>query len=140
MIIVDTSVWSLAFRRRGSPAPIPSIVTFLYRLIENDEPIGVPGIVLQELLAGVKDDAQAKRLEGLMRGFALLLADRDQHLLAARISTACRKAGVAAATVDCLIAAQSIATDSALLTVDEDFSRISRHCALRLLSPPSATR
>jgi predicted nucleic acid-binding protein len=139
VIIVDTSVWSLAFRRRELRAPLPSVVTFLHQLIENDDPIGVPGMVLQELLAGVRDDAQARRLEGLMAGFALLLADRDQHMLAARIATACRKAGVAAATVDCLIAAQSITTHSVLLTVDEGFGRMSRHCELRLLSLPDSS-
>ena len=140
MIVVDTSVWSLAFRRREQRAHLPSVVSFLHQLIESDEPIGIPGIVLQELLGGVRDDAQARRLEGLMAGFALLLADREQHLLAAQISTSCRRAGAAAATVDCLIAAQCITTHSALLTVDDDFGRISRHCDLRLLPLPASSQ
>jgi len=90
------------------------------------------GIVLQELLSGVRRPAERERLKALLDPFPMLLADRDAHLLAARISRACRAKGVAAATVDCLIAAQTIASGASLLTADQDFVRIAVHSALRL--------
>ncbi len=53
MIFVDTSVWSLAFRRKQDQADIP-VINQLKALIEKDELLAVPGIVLPELLTGLK--------------------------------------------------------------------------------------
>ncbi|MGZ8428368.1 MAG: type II toxin-antitoxin system VapC family toxin [Nitrospira sp.] len=136
MIVVDTSVWSLAFRRRARPSDEPKVVSLLRRMIKDDQPLAVPGIVFQELLTGVRDVTQTKKLQRLLDGFPLLLATKDHHVEAAKISTACRKGGVAAATVDCLIAAQCISSHSPLLTTDEDFKRIARHAALKLYPIP----
>lgn len=136
MIVVDTSVWSLAFRRRARPSDEPKVVSLLRRMIKDDQPLAVPGIVFQELLTGVTDVTQTKKLQRLLDGFPLLLATKDHHVEAAKISTACRKGGVAAATVDCLIAAQCISSHSPLLTTDEDFKRIARHAALKLYPIP----
>lgn len=132
MIVVDTSVWSLAFRRRSRPGDEPKVVSLLRRMIEDDQPLAVPGIVFQELLTGVRDVSQAKRLQRILDGFPLLLATKADHVEAAKISTACRKGGVTAATVDCLIAAQCISSDAPLLTTDEDFRRIALHAGLKL--------
>lgn len=65
-------------------------------------------------------------------GFDLLLADRDTYLLAARIAAMCRGSGIATTTVDCLIAAQTLAAGGRLFTLDRDFEPIARRCGLRL--------
>jgi predicted nucleic acid-binding protein len=96
----------------------------------------VPGIVIQELLSGIKEPAQAEKIIGIMEGYPIILATRDQHIEAANISNACRRAGVATATIDCLIAAQCILANGVLLTLDEDFKQISKCCALRLYPIP----
>jgi predicted nucleic acid-binding protein len=136
VIIVDTSVWSLAFRRRTRLGDEPKVVTLLRRMIEDDQPLAIPGIVFQELLMGVRDPSQGKKLQGILDGFPHLLATREHHVEAAKISTACRKGGGAAATVDCLIAAQCVCSNSPLLTTDEDFQRIARHATLKLYPIP----
>lgn len=112
------------------------MVSLLRRMIQDDQPLAVTGIVFQELLTGVRDVSQGKKLHRILDGFPLLLATKDHHVEAAKISTACRKGGVAAATVDCLIAAQCISSHSPLLTTDEDFKRIARHAALKLYPIP----
>lgn len=132
MIIVDTSVWSLAFRRRTRLGDEPKVVTLLRRMIKDDQPLAIPGIVFQELLTGVRDIPQAKKLQGILEGFPLVLATKEHHVEAAKISTACRKGGVAAATVDCLIAAQCVCSNSPLLTTEEDFKRIAQHATLKI--------
>ena len=137
MIIVDTSVWSLAFRRRSWPGGnVPGVVALLQKLTREKNRVVVPGIVLQELLSGVKDPVQGERIKELMEGYPIVLATQEQHVEAANISNLCRNAGIAAATVDCLIAAQCIMLNGVLLTLDEDYKRISSCCGLRLYPIP----
>jgi predicted nucleic acid-binding protein len=132
VILVDTSVLSFAFRRRTKSSVEAPQVKILRRLVAEDHPIVVPGVVLQELLSGVKTSEEFERLQGLMDGFPLLLATREHHILAAKISNACRQAGIAVSIIDCLIAAMTIAAQSQLLTADEDFKRMATHCGLCL--------
>jgi predicted nucleic acid-binding protein len=137
LILVDTSVWSLAFRRRSWPdGDIPGIVKLLQKLTREKHRVVVPGVVLQELLSGVKDPAQGERIKELMEGYPIVLATQEQHIEAANISNVCRKSGVSAATVDCLIAAQCIMLNGVLLTLDDDFKRISGCCGLMLYPIP----
>lgn len=137
MIVVDTSVWSLAFRRRSWPKGVaPGVVKLLQKLTRDKQRVVVPGVVLQELLSGVKDPAQGERIKELMEGYPLILATKEQHVEAANISNGCRKGGVSAATVDCLIAAQCILLNGVLLTLDDDFKRISGCCGLRIYPIP----
>lgn len=98
--------------------------------------MAVPGIVLQELLSGVIDPAQGERIKELMEGYPLIPATEEQHVEAAKISNSCRKTGVSAASVDCLIAAQCILMNGVLLTLDDDFKRISGCCGLRIYPIP----
>ena len=137
MIVVDISVWSLAFRRRNWPnEAMPGVVKLLQKLTKEKQQVVVPGIALQELLSGVKDPAQGERIKELMEGYPLILATKEQYIEASNISNVCRKAGVSAATIDCLIAAQCVMLNGVLLTLDDDFKRISRCCGLRLYPIP----
>jgi predicted nucleic acid-binding protein len=100
-------------------------------LLENT-PVGIPGIVLQELLSGVRTETQFTRLQKLLEPFPILTAERADHVLAARISNACRGRGVSTSSVDCLIAALAASRDAFLFTLDEDFARIAPLCGLKL--------
>jgi predicted nucleic acid-binding protein len=139
VILLDTSVLSLAFRRnrRGDAAEAPA-VGLLRQLVEDDEEVVVPGIVLQELLSGVRSEVDFARLERCLSGFPVLAASEAQHRAAARIANTCRAGGVAAATVDCLIAAQAIDCGAALFALDGDFAHIARQVRLTLLPAPPA--
>jgi predicted nucleic acid-binding protein len=107
-------------------------VAELTRLIEEDSPLAIPGIVFQELLSGVRTTDEFRRLEGLLEGFPLLEATRADHRAAAQISNSSRRKGIAAATVDCLIAAQCIGVAGQLFTLDRDFEALAPHCDLKL--------
>lgn len=133
MIVLDTSVLIAAFRHR-SRTEMPAEVTLMRRLIEVDAPMAVPGVVLQELLAGAATEPQFERLAGLVQGFPLLLADRDLHHRAARIATTCRWAGVMTTSADCLIAAHTIASDGSLFTLDREFGHMAACCGLRIFA------
>lgn len=131
MIFVDTCVWSLAFRRSNSTI-IAKEVTQLQTLIIQDVPLAVAGIVLQELLSGLREETQFKRLQKLLTHFPIILATETHHILAADIANNCRKNGITTSATDCLIAAMCIINDAPLLTSDKDFTQMAVYCDLKL--------
>jgi len=131
MIFVDTSVWSLAFRRSNSAIQVKEVLQ-LHELISQDAPLAVTGIVMQELLSGLREEAQFRRLQGLLANFPLVLASQTHHVLAAQIGNRCRQGGIVTSATDCLIAAICIANNSPLLTTDKDFEQMAVFCDLRL--------
>jgi predicted nucleic acid-binding protein len=139
MIVVDTSVLSLVFRRPSEAAD--STVRQAYRkLVSEIVPLAVPGIVLQELLSGVRSAKQFDELLYVLLGFDVLLAGVDHHVAAAQMVNRCRKRGVACSTPDALIAALTMAENAELFTTDDDFQRLARHEALRMFDFASYAR
>ena len=140
MILVDTTVVSLAFRRRG---PIhgkeKAAVAELKRLVREGTPLALPGIVLQELLSGVRSEEAFEKLEAQLAGYPILLAEEADHKLGAQFMNRCRTAGITATTVDCLIAAQAVSEGGHLLATDEDYVRMSPYCQLRLWPIPAGS-
>jgi predicted nucleic acid-binding protein len=132
VIFADTTVLSLAFRRRPPQAAEHPAVIRLRAAILAATPVVVPGICVQELLSGVRSAGQVRALERLIAPFPVALASRAHHVAAARIANACRAAGVAASTVDCLIAALTVEHGARLLTTDDDFRRMIPHACVVL--------
>ena len=58
MILLDTSVLVAAYRRKPPQAAIRRPRSALRRMIGAGMALGIPAIVLQEVLAGVRDKAQ----------------------------------------------------------------------------------
>lgn len=132
MIFLDTSILSLAYRRRRRFRPEPGTVSILRKMILEDVPLAVPGIVLQEILSGVRTKAQFGKLQRLLEAFPIISAEPQHLVLAARIANACRRKGVTASTIDCLIAALATSSDAFLFTLDEDFGRMAPVCGVKL--------
>lgn len=134
MILLDTSVLSRVFRRQ-SPGPAERELHAAFEtLLKSDRPIGIPGIVLQEVLSGLKSETRLLELRGkLLAAFAVLPATIDDHVQAARLKNRCMSKGVNVSPIDCLIAASAIAGGHALFSVDEDFEAIRRHSELDLV-------
>ncbi len=72
MIIVDTSVWSRALRRPTDGRQDPA-AGLLRSLIQEHQPVGLLGIVYQELLTGVPHPEQLGRLRAALDPFPLLV-------------------------------------------------------------------
>ena len=121
-LFVDTSVWSLAFRRdqaQNEPA-----VDRLHQALDSGEAVFSTGLVLQELLQRF---AGPKAREAIIERFAalpLLVPDREDHIAAAEIRNACRRAGVQIGTIDALLARLCSRHDLVMLTTDHDFDRM----------------
>jgi predicted nucleic acid-binding protein len=75
-VIVDTSVWSLALRRRTLSESSPA-VTLLQNLITDDRVV-LLGAIRQEILSGVRSSEQFTRLRDYLRAFPNLeLTEED---------------------------------------------------------------
>jgi predicted nucleic acid-binding protein len=129
-LFVDTSVWSLAFRRDQVSA-VPE-VRVLRDALEGGETIVVTGFVLQELLQGFSGPKARKDLIERFTALPLLTPDRQDHIDAAELRNRCRRAGLQIGTIDAVIAQLCIRHDLVLLTTDKDFVLAARHCPLRV--------
>ena len=134
-LLVDTSVWSLALRRDG-PVDEPEVQALRSALGGADLVI-TTGLVLQELLQGIAGPKARDLLIERFSSLPLLQPDRDDHIAAADLRNACRRAGVQLGTVDALLAQLCLRHDLTLLSTDQDFAHAARHCPLRLWTRPA---
>ncbi|MBY0359135.1 MAG: PIN domain-containing protein [Candidatus Obscuribacterales bacterium] len=118
-VLVDTSVWSLVLRR-GATVTEPEALQ-LRHFISSGESIFLIGVILQEILQGIRNHNQFVKLGEFLSPFPLLELDRDDYTFAAEIYGLCRNKGIQASTIDFLIAAAAIRHECLLLTTDKDF-------------------
>lgn len=129
MLLVDTSVWSLAFRRHR-----PDGGEHVERLRDAlaDGEVVLTGVVLQEVLQGLADGSAKDRLTDQLSKLSLLVPGRDDHVAGAEVFTTCHRHGVQLGTVDALLAAICLRRDLMLLSTDGDFAHAARHVDLRV--------
>lgn len=121
-LFVDTSVWSLAWRR-DSPSSAPE-VTELERALKASESIYTTGLILQELLQGFTRPKAHQQIIEYFSALPLLVPDRQDHIQAADLRNTCRRKGKQVGTVDALIAQLCIRHELVILTTDKDFLQI----------------
>jgi predicted nucleic acid-binding protein len=127
-------VLSALLRRRRRGEAEERLAEGVTMLLESDVPVVLPGIVFQEILSGIAEPEQARRVRrAIQEGFPVLLATERDHIAAAELVNAAARRGLAVSTPDALIAAQTIARDALLLTTDTDFARLAELSKLRLL-------
>jgi predicted nucleic acid-binding protein len=133
LLFVDTSVWSFAFRR-DHPPDDPR-VTHLRHELETGGALTTTGIVLQELLQGIRGPKQRTLLLELFAPIALVDPERRDHVRAAEVRNACRRRGVQVGTIDALLVALCLRHELTLLTTDADFDHATTIVPLRIWSP-----
>ncbi|MEO6023877.1 MAG: PIN domain-containing protein [Burkholderiales bacterium] len=128
-LFVDTSIWSLAFRR---DAVSVSEVVALRQALEGGDTVVTTGLILQELLQGFSGPRARKDIIDRFSALPLLNPDRQDHIDAAELRNHCRRSGVQIGTIDALLAQLCIRHALTLLTTDKDFVHAASHCPLRL--------
>ncbi len=132
-LFVDTSVWSLAFRRDAPPA-VPEL-DCLRRALVGGDLVFTTGFVLQELLQGFRGPRAREKILDHFEALPLLAPERKDHVEAATLLGACRRRGIQVGTIDALLAQLCIHHDLTLLTTDADFERVARIGSLSLWRP-----
>jgi len=119
-ILVDTSIWSLALRRKES-SQNPVVIELAELILEVR--VQMLGAVRQELLCGIKSPSQFKKLQHHLRAFPdLELSNRDYET-AAEFFNLCRSKGIQGSNTDFLICAVAANHHLPIFTTDADFTR-----------------
>ena len=129
MVLVDTTVWIDLFAAKSTPE-----VTELERLLNEGEDICTCGIILTEVLQGIREDEDYQRTLSRFDNFLFLPMNRKSFVKAAELYRSLRRRGVTIRKpVDCMIASVAIEHDIALLHSDRDFDPIEIHCGLKVI-------
>jgi len=133
-VLVDTSVWSLALRR-DLPSDGPE-VSELIELIKEAR-VQMIGPVRQELLSGIKSQAQFQKLRKHLRSFPDLELTMRDYEYAAEFFNLCRSKGVQGSNTDFLICAIAARHKTPIFTTDRDFTLFQLHLPITLHYPRS---
>lgn len=131
MVLVDTTVWIDFFQGKSGKH-----VKALEELIINDEEICVCGMILTEVLQGIKLQRDFFRTKNLFEALVYLPMSKDTFVLSARLYRSLRKKGATIRKpIDCMIASVAIENNLPLLHNDRDFYWIASHAELSIFEP-----
>lgn len=128
-VLVDTSVWSLALRRRV-PSRDDAVANELERLIVTYRVVMI-GAIRQELLSGIRAHEQYEGLRAKLHAFPDLQLHSEDYELAAQFFNQCRGRGVQGSNTDFLICAVAVRRDSSVFSTDRDFEAYERILKVR---------
>lgn len=124
-LLVDTSVWSLAFRSDHASEGIRQVES-LGNAIDSGEEIYSTGLILQELLQGFSKPKSKSAILERFVSIPMLIPDTTDHKEAADIRIQCRTRGIQIGTIDALIAQLSLRYELRLLSTDTDFTHMNK--------------
>lgn len=133
MVIVDTSVWSLALRRKQPSQD--AATSELTRLIDLGEAL-IAGPIRQELLSGITIQAQFNLLRERLEAFPDIPVLTTDYEHAAMCFNQCRTRGIQGSNTDFLICALALRLDLPVFSLDRDFARYAHVLGARLHTVP----
>ena len=130
MILVDSSAWIEYLRATDSPTD----ERLTHLLLSGGELLATTDVVLMEVLAGARDEAELRALRRLLGAAEFLAVEGPaDYEAAAALHRRCRRGGETPRSLsDCLIAAVALRANAQLLHADRDFELIARHTTLVL--------
>ena len=129
-VLVDTSIWSLALRR---PSPSGNKVADLRDLVDEGRAV-LMGVIRQEVLSGVRSNAQFELLREKLEPFVDLNVSTKDHVRAAGFFNQCRREGIQGSNTDFLICAAAVRHQIPIFTTDRDFDRFADVLPIALFS------
>jgi predicted nucleic acid-binding protein len=130
MILVDTSVWIDFFK-----AQTTSQVILLEQSIKDNKDICICGVILSEVLQGIRNERQYKLTKSYFNSLIFLPMNYTTFIKSAEIYRYLRRNGVTIRKpIDCMIAAVSIQNNILLLHNDKDFGSIEKYSDLKVLT------
>jgi predicted nucleic acid-binding protein len=133
MILLDASVLVAAYRRKPPDGKESAAAVALRRMIGTGTALGIPAIVLQEVLAGVQSKTQFKELHTNLTAFRILPATTEDHVKAAQLAAVCSAKRILCTPPAALIAAQAVHGGWRLYTLDRELAAIARLGGVQLV-------
>ena len=128
-ILIDTSVWSEAFRRNH---PVKGRhVLALAPLIEEGDAAMI-GPVRQELLSGIPDLSKFVHVKKILTPFPDEVLDSEDFENGAKCFNTCRSKGIQGSHTDFLICAVALRREMPFFTVDKYFKSIAKILPINL--------
>ncbi len=128
MVLIDTSVWIDFFAGQSLPH-----VLALESLIQEREDLCICGVVLTEVLQGIRENAEFRKTRDSLSTLIFLPMQYATFLKSAEMFRSLRRKGITIRKpVDCLIAAVAVGNDIPLLHNDKDFHPLEKHCGLNV--------
>ena len=129
VILVDTGVWIDFFTGKTA-----WYVDELESLLLHKKDICICGVVLSEVLQGIRHTRDYRRIKKLFEDIIFLPMTRDTFVHSADIYRSLRRKGITIrASIDCMIAAVAIQHRVPLLHSDKDFDIIAQHTSLKVI-------
>ncbi len=132
-VIVDTDVWSEAFRKKGQNS---AYVNELYSLIEEGR-VQLIGVVRMEILCGIRSEKTFKYLKDRLTVFPDRNLDSEVFAMAAQFLNLCRGKGIQGSNNDFIICACSVHWKYPILSKDKDYLSYRKSLPIEILRPRS---
>ena len=127
MVLVDTSIWIDFFQ-----APESRTATELVSLIKDHNRVVLCGIVLQELLQGIRDKKSFELVRERLRKFPFIETKREDWIVAASLYKELRAKGITLPPADVTIAATALHNNITLFSRDGNFGVLAESYGLKL--------
>jgi hypothetical protein len=130
-VLVDTSVWSLALRKKERTEEDQKIVSYLSKLIGNLAVVLI-GPIRQEILSGISNKEKFEMLKEKLSIFEDHMIQTHDYERAAEYFNECRNHGIQGSHIDYLICSVATNNDMSIFTLDNDFQHYQKHTKIKL--------
>jgi len=130
-VLVDTSVWSLALRKKEWTKEEQRVVDHLSKLIRNLNVVLI-GPIRQEILSGISTKEKFDLLKEKLSIFEDHAIDTHDYELAAEFYNECRHHGIQGSHIDYLLCAFAVNHDLTIFTLDKDFQNYKKYLNIQL--------
>jgi predicted nucleic acid-binding protein len=98
-----------------------------FRSLILEHRVDIIGPIRQEVLSGLRANAQLEMLEKHLAAFPDIVLETADHIMAAKFFNTCRAKGVQGSNTDFLICAVAVRRQLAIYTTDKDFPLFAKH-------------
>lgn len=131
-VIVDTDVWSEAFRKKSG---MKSSHFNELGLLVNEGRVQLLGVIRMEVLCGISNSGVFDRIEERLRAFPDRILDTEVFVLAAKFFNLCRSKGIQGSNNDFIICACSVLWRNPILSKDKDYRHYKKYLPIELIEP-----
>ena len=117
-VLVDTDVWTEAFRKKSGKKSDYS--NELISLIEENR-VQLIGVIRMEILCGISNSEVFEKIEKRLLSFPDRRLDSEVFVVAAKFYNLCRSKGIQGSNNDFVVCACSVLWKNPILSKDKDY-------------------